>query len=290
MEHFSPHALEIFRALVCNSKYWRNICTCTYQTAFELLLGYLLAADHLVAVVLLGQHSEWRLNDTTTQTQDQMQSWLWVRDMYVSTHLNADIKHSTFTVLVVLIFSVWSLSNSMCNKIFNKYFTENYEDNCGYLIPTTPGTSHSFFRFVITFLDVVVRQCASILQLLSSKDQTLLIRGNTWNQTSIKIWSNIPAHMSGTQLMTWQTPQWDAVDKYNIEAILVRHKTSHFVCQTLRPSSPSLSWIFALTFSIVSLGSTSRVMVFPVNVFTKICMFAGCERHVISSSIAFAHR
>lgn len=290
MEHFSPHALEIFRALVCNSKYWCNICTCTYQTAFELLLGYLLAADHLVAVVLLGQHSEWRLNDTTTQTQDQMQSWLWVRDMYVSTHLNADIKHSTFTVLVVLIFSVWSLSNSMCNKIFKKYFTENYEDNCGYLIPTTPGTSHSFFRFVITFLDVVVRQCASILQLLSSKDQTLLIRGNTWNQTSIKIWSNIPAHMSGTQLTTWQTPQWDAVDKYNIEAILVRHKTSHFVCQTLRPSSPSLSWIFALTFSIVSLGSTSRVMVFPVNVFTKICMFAGCERHVISSSIAFAHR
>lgn len=151
MEHFSPYALEIFRALVCNSKYWCNICTCVNQTAFELLLDYLLAADHLVAVVLLGQHSEWRLNDTTTQTQDQMQSGLWVRDMYVSTHLNADIKHSTFTVLVVLIFSVWSLSNSMCNQIFNKYFTENYGDNCGYLIPTTPGTSHSFFGLSLPF-------------------------------------------------------------------------------------------------------------------------------------------
>lgn len=49
-----------------------------YFIPFSTLYNFqdLLAADHLVAVVLLGQLSEWGLDDTTTQTQNQMQSGL----------------------------------------------------------------------------------------------------------------------------------------------------------------------------------------------------------------------
>lgn len=81
-----------------------------------------LAADHFVAVVLHSKNTQGWLNDTTTETQHQVEGGLY-------------------------------------NK---SYFSRE-----------------KITRFVyLTLLDVVVRQSASIFELLASKNQTLLIRGD----------------------------------------------------------------------------------------------------------------
>jgi len=110
-----------------------------------------LAADHLVAVVLGGKGLERRLNDTTTETENQVESGF--LDMPVLVECCASTVYLNLPCACLLFFpSLYRITD------FFWFFLPHSK---AYL------------------LDVVVAEGAAILELLASEDQTLLVRGNT---------------------------------------------------------------------------------------------------------------